>query len=72
MQMTTLMLELNDEQVHGLLVLCQSEIRGQFAHLCESQEKAAAINQALDEIAWQLASSGHEGALEILSSVHTR
>tara|TARA_R110001592_G_scaffold254129_3_gene517476 strand:+ start:21191 stop:21409 length:219 start_codon:yes stop_codon:yes gene_type:complete len=67
MQTTTLMLDLKDHEINALLAICRSDNRGALAQLCESQEQASSLISALDEIAWQLASSGHEGAIETLS-----
>ena len=72
MQTTTLMLNLKDHEISALLTLCQSGNRSLLAQLCEPQEQAAALNSALDEIAWQLASSGHKGAIETLSTLDGR
>jgi len=72
MQKTTLILELRDNEIRGLLALCQSGNRSHLAKFCESQEEASALSSALDEIAWQLASSGHEGAIETLSTLDGR
>ena len=69
MHTTTLMLDLNDHEIRSLLTLCQPNKRGSLAKLCESEEQAAALSSALDEIAWQLASSGHEAAIETLSAL---
>ena len=72
MQKTTLILELRDNEIRGLLTLCQSGNRSRLAQFCESQEEASALSSALDEIAWQLASSGHKGAIETLSTLDGR
>lgn len=67
MQITTLMLDLKDREIGGLMTLCQQEHRKKLATMCGSQEEASALMSALDEITWQLASSGHEGAIDALS-----
>ena len=69
MQTTTLMLDLKDHEISALLTLCRSHHRDALAQLCDSPEQAAALCSALDEIAWQLASSGHEGAIAALSAL---
>jgi hypothetical protein len=72
MHRTTLMLRLNEHEITSLLRLCLAENRGNMVRLCESEQQAAALNSALDEIAWQLASSGHEVAIEALSTLVLR
>jgi hypothetical protein len=72
MHTTTLMLNLKDHEISSLLSLCQPNNRGRLAQLCESDEQMAALSSALDEITWQLASSGHEGAIETLSTLDGR
>ena len=67
MQITTLMLDLKDQEIGGLMTLCQKEHRQSLASLCESQEEALALMGALDEITWRLARSGHEGAIHAWS-----
>ena len=69
MQTTTLMIDLKDNEISGLVALCSLEKRTKLAGLCESPEQADALISALDEINWQLASSGHEGAIAALSSL---
>ena len=69
MQTTTLMIDLKDNEISGLVALCSLEKRAKLACLCESPEQADALISALDEINWQLASSGHEGAIAALSSL---
>ena len=69
MQTTTLMLDLNEHEIYALLTLCRSDHRAHLARLCESPEHASSLSSALDEIAWQLASSGHEGAIAALSKL---
>ena len=68
MHTTSLMLDLKDHEISALVTLCQSANRSCLAELCESEAQAGALSSALDEIAWQLASSGHEAAIETLSS----
>ena len=70
MHTTTLMLDLKDHEISSLLALCKPGNRGSLAQLCESEEQAVALSSALDEIAWQLASSGHEAAIETLSALN--
>ena len=69
MQITTLMIDLKDQEICGLVALCSQEKRTKLAEMCESPEQAEALISALDEINWQLASSGHEGAIEALSNL---
>ena len=69
MRTTTLMLDLKDNELGGLLVLCSQEYSAKLVDLCETPEQAADLISALDEINWQLASSGHEGAIAALSSL---
>lgn len=69
MQMTTLMLDLKDQEIGGLMTLCQREHRQSLASLCESEEDVAALMGALDEITWRLARSGHEGAIDAWSDL---
>jgi len=69
MQTTTLMLDLKSNEINALLTLCRHRNRADLAQFCASKEQAAALNSALDEITWQLASSGHEGAIETLSAL---
>ena len=69
MQTTTLMLDIKDHEISALLMLCRSDHRGTLAQLCDSPEQASALCSALDEIAWQLASSGHEAAIAALSTL---
>ena len=69
MQTTTLMLDMKDHEICALLRLCRSDNRGYLTQLCEFPEQASALNSALDEITWQLASSGHEGAIAALSKL---
>lgn len=69
MQITTLMIDLKDNEIRGLVALCSQEKRTKLAEMCESPEQANALISALDEINWQLASSGHEGAIEALSNL---
>ncbi|MFT6957716.1 MAG: hypothetical protein ACJAYC_002730 [Halieaceae bacterium] len=70
MHTTTLMLDLRDDEISALLTLCQRGNRCCLAQLCESEKQAAALGSALDEITWQLASSGHEAAIETLSALN--
>ena len=69
MQSTTLMIDLKDDEIRGLVALCSQEKRAKLAVMCESPEQADALMSALDEINWQLASSGHEGAIEAMSNL---
>ena len=69
MQTTTLMIDLKDNEIGGLVALCSQEKRVKLVNLCETQEQADALISALDEINWQLASSGHEGAIAALSNL---
>lgn len=69
MQTTTLMIDLNIKEIEGLLSLCRQGNRASLRALCDSKEQAEAMISALDEITWQLASSGHEGAIETLSTL---
>lgn len=69
MHTTTLMLDLKDKEIGGLITLCKRQHRNQLATLCSSEEEASALMSALDEITWQLASGGHEGAIEIMSAL---
>jgi len=69
MQCTTLMIDLKDNEISGLVALCSQEKRTQLTRLCDSPEQAEALISALDEINWQLASSGHAGAIEALSNL---
>jgi len=69
MHITTLMIDLKDHEICGLVALCSQEKRTKLAEMCESPEQADALISALDEINWQLASSGHEGAIEALSNL---
>ena len=69
MQTTTLMLDLKDNEIAGLVALCSQDSRAKLVDLCETPEQAADLISALDEINWQLASSGHEGAIAALSSL---
>ena len=68
MQTTTLMIDLKANEITGLFTLCRQVNRASLARLCESEEQASALMSALDEITWQLASSGHEGAIQALSA----
>ena len=68
MQTTTLMIDLKDNEIGGLVALCSQEKRAKLANLCDSPEQADALVSALDEINWQLASSGHEGAIAALTN----
>lgn len=70
MHTTTLMLDLKDDEISALLTLCHAGIRSRLAQLCESEEQTAALGSALDEITWQLASSGYEPAIETLSALN--
>ncbi|PLW67763.1 hypothetical protein C0039_15190 [Pseudohalioglobus lutimaris] len=63
------MIDLKDNEIRGLVALCSQEKRAQLASLCESPEQARGLISALDEINWQLASSGHEDAIEALASL---
>jgi hypothetical protein len=66
MQTITLMLELEAREFSAMMALCHPNNRSSLATLCESPEQASALMSALDEITWQLASSGHEGAITAL------
>ena len=65
--MTTLMLDLKDQEIGGLMTLCQMEHRQSLAGLCESEEEVLALMGALDEITWRLARCGHEDAIQAWS-----
>ena len=69
MHTTTLMIDLKHPEISALVALCSQEKRIKLASLCESQEQADALISALDEINWQLASCGHEGAIAALSKL---
>ena len=69
MQMTTLMLDLKDQEIGGLMTLCQREHRQSLANLCGSEEEAVALMGALDEITWRLARCGHEAAIHAWSEM---
>lgn len=70
MHTTTLMLDLKDDEISALLTMCQFGNRSRLVQLCKSKEQTAALGSALDEITWQLASSGHEAAIETLSELN--
>lgn len=70
MHTTTLMLDLKEKEIRSLMTLCQSEHRPKLAELCGSEDEASALMCALDEITWQLASGGHEGAIDALSKIN--
>ena len=69
MQITTLLIDLKDAEVSGLVALCSQEKQAKLGGLCESPEQADALISALDEINWQLACSGHPGAIAALSGL---
>ncbi len=69
MHMISMMLDLNPEEIRGLMILCQQGNRTRLAELCGSPEEASVLMSALDEITWQLASCGHEGAIDALSNL---
>lgn len=69
MRTTTLMIDLEDHEICGLVALCSQEKRAKLANWCESPEQADALISALNEINWQLASSGHPGAIAALSDL---
>ncbi len=69
MHMMSLMLDLKAEEVRALVNLCQQSNRASLAALCDSKEEASALMSALDEITWQLASCGHEGAIDALATL---
>ena len=48
MQTTTLMIDLKDNEISGLVALCSLEKRAKLACLCESPEQADALISALE------------------------
>lgn len=61
------MLDLKPNEIIGLMTLCQQTHRGKLADLCKTPQDALALMSALDELIWQLASSGHAGAIDALT-----
>ncbi|MCB1695193.1 MAG: hypothetical protein KDI34_03115 [Halioglobus sp.] len=72
METTTLMIDLKANEINGLMALCRHSQCSNLAQFCESQEQTEALRSALDEICWQLASAGHEGAIAVLSKLAVR
>lgn len=68
MHKTTLMLDLKEQEICGLVTLCKKEHREKLALLCQNRAETSALMSALDELTWQLASNGCEAALEELVS----
>ena len=72
METTTLMIDLKANEIDGLMALCRHSQCSNLSQFCESQEQTEGLRSALDEICWQLASAGHEGAIAILSKLAVR
>lgn len=68
MHRTTLMLDLKNHEIAGLMTLCKKQHREKLAELCQDSGEISALMSALDELTWQLASNGCEGAIEQLVS----
>lgn len=67
MQRTTLMLELEPQQVAALLAFTRQVSRSEVQNLLGEAVDPDAVISALEEFHWQLASSGNSDALEVVS-----
>lgn len=67
MQRTTLMLELEPQQVAALLAFTRKVSRSEVLSLLGEAVDPDAVISALEEFHWQLASSGNSDALELVS-----
>ena len=67
MQRTTLMLELEPRQVKALLAFTRQVSRVEIKRLLGEDVDPEAVISALEEVHWQLASSGNHEALELMS-----
>ena len=67
MQRTTLMLELEPQQVAALLAFTRQGSRSEVQNLLGESVDPDAVISALEEFHWQLASSGNSDALELVS-----
>ncbi|WP_027951065.1 hypothetical protein [Haliea salexigens] len=67
MQRTTLMLELEPQQVAALLAFTREISRSEVQSLLGEAVDPDAVISALEEFHWQLAASGNSDALEVVS-----